>query len=119
MNWEWLSSFGGRSMACPVGVQLSAECSDLRGGFGSIRVFSAGGCSASCPLGNSPKFTSGCFHALKSQPEASARDFAHQLDPSLTLFEVARFGVEVVHLRRNTGIYHNPKRQRGISGNPA
>ena len=34
-------------------------------------------------------------------------------------FEVARFGAEIVHLRRKTGIYHNPKRQRGIPGNPA
>jgi hypothetical protein len=41
------------------------------------------------------------------------------VNPSLTHFEVARFGAEVVHLRRNTGIYHNPKRQRGIYGNPA
>jgi hypothetical protein len=34
-------------------------------------------------------------------------------------FEVASFGAEVVHLRRNTGIYHNPKHQRGIPGNTA
>jgi hypothetical protein len=40
-------------------------------------------------------------------------------NPSLTRFEVARFGAEFVHLRKNTGIYHNPKRQRRISGNPA
>jgi hypothetical protein len=40
-------------------------------------------------------------------------------DPSLASFEVASFGVEVVHSRRNTGIYYNPKRQRGIPGHPA
>ena len=43
-------------------------------------------------LRNSPKLTSGCLRALKSQPETSVRDFAPQLDPSLTRFEVARFG---------------------------
>jgi hypothetical protein len=32
-------------------------------------------------------------------------------------FEGARFGDEVVHLRKNTGVYHNPTRQRGIYGN--
>ena len=41
------------------------------------------------------------------------------VDPLLTRFEVARFGAEVVRLRRNTGIYHNPKRQRGIYVNTA
>ena len=41
------------------------------------------------------------------------------VDPLLTRFEVARFGAEVVRLRRNTGIYHNPKRQRGIYANTA
>ena len=37
------------------------------------------------PLRNSPGITSGCFPALKSQPETSVRDFAQHLDPSLTL----------------------------------
>jgi hypothetical protein len=45
------------------------------------------------------------------------RDFAKQLDPSLTLFEVARFAVD--QAGKNTGDYHNPTRQRGIFPNTA
>ena len=37
------------------------------------------------PVRDSPKITSGCFHALKSQPDTSVRDFVQHLDPSLTL----------------------------------
>jgi hypothetical protein len=52
-----------------------------------------------------------------SEPQtAKAR---HIMRHGCCIFEVARFGAEVVHLRRNTGIYHNPKRQRGIYGKPA
>ena len=32
-------------------------------------------------------------------------------------FEVAMFGHAVDQSRENSGIYHNPKRQRGIPGN--
>jgi hypothetical protein len=42
-------------------------------------------------MSDSPKIAAGCFDAQKSQPETLVRDFAQQLDPSLTLFEVAHF----------------------------
>jgi hypothetical protein len=40
-------------------------------------------------------------------------------DPSLTHFEVARFRIAVDQAGKNTGEYHNPTRQRGISRNTA
>jgi hypothetical protein len=45
------------------------------------------------------------------------RDFPQQVDPSLTLFEVAPFENLGDHRGENTGHYHNPTRQRGIYGN--
>jgi hypothetical protein len=41
------------------------------------------------------------------------------LNPSLTRFEVARFRTAEDQGGENTGDYHNPTRQRGISRNPA
>jgi hypothetical protein len=42
-----------------------------------------------------------------------------KLNPSLTRFEVARFRIAVDQAGKNTGDYHNPTRQRGISRNTA
>ena len=38
---------------------------------------------------------------------------------SLALFEVAHFDVSVCEACKSDGVYPNPKRQRGISGNGA
>jgi hypothetical protein len=39
------------------------------------------------------------------------RDFAPQLDPSLTLFEVVLFETAGDQWAKNTGLHHNPKRE--------
>ena len=66
---------------------------------------------------SAPHFPSRC--AIYPTPSANiyAAYFPHS--PSLTFFEVASFDAGNVHTWKNTGIYHSPKRQRGIYGNAA